>query len=232
VGEIAGSTGVAFSVLIFLFALARWGGRFLRPLLSGGDHELTTVLLVGFGVSIAGLAHIAGASDAVGALMAGMVVAGTGLARQVEPLVVPLRDTFAAIFFFWFGLTIAPVSMGAVVAPVAIAVAVTLAFNVVAGVVAARIYGYGPQEAANAALMLVSRGEFELILASLAVAAGLDERVAPFAALYVLVLSIVSPLASAKSTVLARLLPPGLFAGSSQSQPRVTPGRQRVSEPA
>ena len=48
--------------------------------------------------------------------------------------------------------------------------------------------------------MLVSRGEFELILASLAVAAGLDGRVAPFAALYVLVLSILSPLCSARSS--------------------------------
>jgi CPA2 family monovalent cation:H+ antiporter-2 len=36
------------------------------------------------------------------------------------------------------------------------------------------------------------------------VAAGLDERVAPFAALYVLILSILSPLLSARSDVLAR----------------------------
>jgi CPA2 family monovalent cation:H+ antiporter-2 len=60
--------------------------------------------------------------------------------------------------------------------------------------------------------MLVSRGEFELILASLAVAAGLDDRIAPFAALYVLALAILSPLMSAKSGVLARWLPDGLFA--------------------
>ena len=60
--------------------------------------------------------------------------------------------------------------------------------------------------------MLVSRGEFELILASLAVAAGLDSRVAPFAALYVLALSILSPLMSAKSSVLAGWLPRRLLA--------------------
>ena len=67
-----------------------------------------------------------------------------GSARGVERLLVPLRDVFAAIFFFWFGLTIAPSAMGAIAQPaVAVAVAVTLAFNVIAGVVAARIYGYG-----------------------------------------------------------------------------------------
>ena len=205
--EIAVSILTAFAVLTALFALARWGGRIMRPLLFPEGRELTTITLVGFGVIVAGLAHAAGASDAVGALMAGMVVAGTGLADRVEPLVVPLRDTFAAIFFFWFGLTIAPASMGTIAGPVFIAVVVTLTFNLIAGVVAARIYGFGREEAASAALMLVSRGEFELILASLAVAAGLDERVALFAALYVLVLSILSPLAAARSDLLARALP-------------------------
>ena len=210
--EIVFSIAIAFAFLIGLFALARWGARLVRPVVWAGDAELTTILLVGFGVFVAGFAGSAGASDAVGALLAGMVIAGTGIAQRVERLIIPLRDTFAAIFFFWFGLTIAPSDMGQIVAPVAIAVAVTLAFNIVAGVVAARIYGYGPAAASNAALMLVSRGEFELILASLAVAAGLDRRVAPFAALYVLVLSILSPLLSARSSVLAGCLPRRLFA--------------------
>lgn len=155
----------------------------------------------------AGFAHYAGASDAVGALLAGMVVAGTGLGHRVEKLLVPLRDVFAAIFFFWFGLTIAPSDMGAIAPAVIIAVIVTFFFNVVAGVVAARIYGYGRIEASNTALKLVSRGEFELILASLAIAAGLDARVAAFAAFYVLILSIMSPLFSARSEILARMLP-------------------------
>ena len=136
-----------------------------------------------------------------------MVVAGTGIGPRVERLLIPLRDVFAAIFFFWFGLTIAPSDMGAIAPAVAIAVVVTLLFNVIAGIVAARIYGYGATEASNTALKLVSRGEFELILAALAVAAGLDSRVAPFAAFYVLVLSILSPLMSARSQVLARWLP-------------------------
>jgi CPA2 family monovalent cation:H+ antiporter-2 len=215
VGDIVTSVAIAFAFLIGLFALARWGARLVRPLIATGDPELTIILIVGFGVFVAGFAHSAGASDAVGALLAGMVVAGTGVGPRVERLLVPLRDTFAAIFFFWFGLTIAPSALGAIAPAVAVAVVVTLAFNVVAGVVAARVYGYGRPAAAKTALLLVSRGEFELILASLAVAAGLDGRVAPFAALYVLALSILSPLFSARSDVLARMLPPRLFAAGS-----------------
>ena len=223
-GEIVVSAALAFSFLIGLFALARWGARLIRPIISTPDAELSVILIVGFGVFIAGFAGTAGASDAVGALLAGMVVAGAGLGPRVERLLVPLRDTFAAIFFFWFGLTIAPSDMGAIAPAVAVAVVVTLAFNVVAGIVAARVYGYGRSAAANTALMLVSRGEFELILASLAVAAGLDSRVAPFAALYVLVLSILSPLFSARSFVLANWLPRRLFA--------VEPALETTAEPA
>jgi CPA2 family monovalent cation:H+ antiporter-2 len=211
-GEIIVSALTAFAFLIGLFSLARWGARLVRPFIAGGDAELTVILVVGFGVFVAGFAHYAGASDAVGALLAGMVVAGAGIGHRVERLLVPLRDVFAAIFFFWFGTTIAPSDMGAIAPAVVAGVLITMAFNVVAGVVAARVYGHGRQEAANTALMLVSRGEFELILASLAVAAGLDSRVAPFAAFYVLILSIVSPLASARSDVLARMLPSRLFA--------------------
>ena len=222
--EIGLSATIAFTFLLTLFALARWGARLVRPLLASNDAELTIVLLVGFGVFVAGFADTVGASDAVGALLAGMVVAGTGLASRVERMIVPLRDTFAAIFFFWFGLTIAPSAMGAIALPVTIAVAVTILFNVIAGIVAARIYGYGRTVAANTALLLVSRGEFELILASLAVAAGLDNRVAPFAALYVLILSIFSPLASTRSTLLAHLLPRRLF----DPQPRPKPSIQEA----
>ena len=205
------AVGVAMGFLLGLFALARWGARVVRPVIDAGDSELTTVLLVGFGVFVAGFAHSAGASEAVGALLAGMVVAGAGLGRRLERLIVPLRDVFAAIFFFWFGMTIAPSALGSIAVPVAVAVVVTVVFNVIAGIVAARVYGYGREAAANTALLLMSRGEFELILASLAVAAGLDSRVAPFAALYVLVLSILSPVSSAHSWRLARLLPARWF---------------------
>ena len=60
-------------------------------------------------------------------------------------------------------------------------------------------------------------------------AAGLDRRVAPFAALYVLVLSILSPLASARSGVLARLLPDRLFGRKDE---REQPSRERTRRSA
>ena len=80
-GEVVLSIATAFAFLLGLFALARWGARLVRPVLATADAELTIIVTVGFGVFVAGIAHIAGASDAVGALLAGMVVAGTGPER-------------------------------------------------------------------------------------------------------------------------------------------------------
>jgi monovalent cation:H+ antiporter-2, CPA2 family len=69
----------------------------------------------------------------------------------------------------------------------------------------------GPYAAANIGLTVLARGEFSLILASLAVAAGLDGRLGPFTAGYVLVLAIAGPLAASRSHVLAAALPARLF---------------------
>src|SRR6201991_4273504 len=64
--DIVLSVVVAFTFLIGLFALARWGARLVRPIISTGDSELTVILVVGFGVFVAGFADSAGASGAGG----------------------------------------------------------------------------------------------------------------------------------------------------------------------
>ena len=65
--------------------------------------------------------------------------------------------------------------------------------------------------AANIAFSVVARGEFALILVALATAAGLDERLTPFVAIYVLVLAVVSPVLASRSTTLSRLIPARLL---------------------
>ena len=65
--------------------------------------------------------------------------------------------------------------------------------------------------AANIAFTVVARGEFALILVALAAQAGLDRRLAPFVAVYVLTLAVVSPILATHSAVFARLLPDQLL---------------------
>lgn len=211
VGEAVTSVAKGVVFLVLLVALARWGRGVVGRLLGTGDDELLTVCFVGVAILVAGVAANVGVSDAIGAFLAGQVVAGTSVAHRVERLVLPLRDLFAAMFFFAFGLSVDPGAITGVAVPVLIAVTVTAIGCLVAGIVAARIQGMGPLAAANIGLTVVARGEFSLILASLAVAAGLDGRLGPFTAGYVLVLAIAGPLAASRSHVLARHLPARLF---------------------
>jgi len=84
-------------------------------------------------------------------------------------------------------------------------VVLTVVLAVVAGWSVGRLNDLTPKGAANLALTLVSRGEFALILVALAIPAGLDERLAPFAAGYVLVLALGGPLLAAHPAWLAGL---------------------------
>ena len=197
------SFGKAVLFLIGLTAVARWGGRVVGRLLGSADDELLTIAFLGLALLTAGLAEEAGVSEAIGAFMIGMVIASSPVADRVERLVLPLRDAFAAAFFFTFGLTVDPGDVASVAGPVAAAVVLTVVLAVVAGWGVGRLNGLTPKGAANLALTLVSRGEFALILVSLAIPAGLDPRLAPFAAGYVLILAIGGPLLAANPGWLA-----------------------------
>jgi CPA2 family monovalent cation:H+ antiporter-2 len=158
-------------------------------------------------VLVAGVAEELGVSDAIGAFMVGLILAESPVAARIDRLVLPLRDTFAAVFFFAFGLSIDPGDMGAVAGAVVGAVVLSVVLNVIAGLIAARMHGYRRIAAANVGLTVLGRGEFSLILATLAVGAGLDARIEPFVALYVLVLAILGPLLAARSRLVADRLP-------------------------
>lgn len=158
---------------------------------------------------VAGVSEWFGVADAIGAFMVGLMLGSTTSGERIRKLVHPLRDAFGAIFFFAFGLSIDPGDLPTVLWPVLAAVAVTLVMNVLAGVAAARINGFGTGPAANISTTLLARGEFALILATMAAAAGLDERLSPFIAGYVLVLAVLGPLSAGRSHWLARILPGG-----------------------
>ena len=109
----------ALAFLIVLGLVARYGTRVVGAIIAAKDDELLVVLFVGFALLVAGIAYELGVSDAIGAFMAGVVLAGTAAARRIQRLVMPLRDAFAALFFFAFGLSIDPGDIGPVIAPAA-----------------------------------------------------------------------------------------------------------------
>jgi CPA2 family monovalent cation:H+ antiporter-2 len=199
VGSAVGQIAKAFAFLLVLGLAARFGTRLIGQLFATRDNELLVISFLGAAVLVAGVAEEFGVADAIGAFMVGLMLGNTASGERIRELVHPLRDAFGAIFFFGFGLSISPGDLPKVLVPVLIAVALTLATNVLAGLCTARIYGFGAIPTANVATTLLARGEFALILATMAAAAGLDDRLAPFIAGYVLILAVLSPLATAQA---------------------------------
>ncbi|GGT96535.1 cation:proton antiporter [Streptomyces coeruleorubidus] len=226
IGDTVLHSAKAFGFLLVLVAAARYGTKPAGRLISTRDNELLVISFLGAAVLVAGVAEVLGVADAIGAFMVGLILAGTPSGPRIRELVHPLRDAFAAIFFFAFGLSIDPGDIVSVVGPVTAAAALTVVMNVAAGLLVARVYRYGTEPAAEIATTLVARGEFALILAAMAAGAGLDARLAPFIAGYVLVLAILGPIAAGRAHLLARALRaaqdlrPGRTAPSYDTEPR------------
>jgi CPA2 family monovalent cation:H+ antiporter-2 len=220
--------GRAAIFLVALALVARYGAPLVGRIVTARDDELLVVLFVGFALLVAGLAHQLGVSDAIGAFMAGLVLAGTVAATRIRRLVLPLRDAFAAVFFFAFGLSIDPGDLGRASVPAGVAVALSLVLAFAAAIIAARLNDLDRGAAARIATTVVARGEFALILATLATSAGLDARLTPFVGVYVLTLAVVSPVLATHAGSIERLIPHKLCPTPAEAKPIET----APSEPA
>jgi monovalent cation:H+ antiporter-2, CPA2 family len=187
----AGGIGLAVGAVLLVLAAARRHGHRLGRLLSSDEDEQVLLRLVGLTLLVAGLAQSVGASAAVGAFLVGLALPAS-FADRARAILSPLRDLFAATFFVAFGLSTDP---GAIlpVLPAALALAlVTAATKVGTGWYAARREGVAVPGRLRAGTALVARGEFSIVIAGLAVAAGLPE-VGPIATGYVLLLAVTGP---------------------------------------
>lgn len=109
-------TAKAFGFLLVLAVAARYGSRLVGRLMAVRDNELLVVSFLGAAVLVAGLSEALGVTDAIGAFMTGLILGSTPRAAQIRKLVHPLRDAFAALFFFAFGLAIDPGDVASVAA--------------------------------------------------------------------------------------------------------------------
>ena len=148
----------------------------------------TFALLVGMSAG----ADALGLSEAIGALMAGVVLAETSVRREIEERFLSFRDIFAALFFFVFGLSIDVGKLGSVAWLLALAVAVSLVGKIGGGYLSGLVAGYSPRQSLNVGIALVAHGEFTIILAQLVrgnprISDATQVKIGAFAGLYVLI---------------------------------------------
>ncbi|MDN0191418.1 K(+)/H(+) antiporter subunit KhtU [Bacillus stercoris] len=206
VGSALLSILIAFGYMLLFFIAARKLPPLLNKLLDIRSNEVFIIVIFAALFFIAGFSETIHVAEAIGALLLGLVFSETEHSDRIEHLVIPFRDFFGAMFFFSFGLSIDPFSLGEAVWLAFGAVILTIVGNFVAGMVAGRRAGLSHKASSNIGLTIVSRGEFSIIVANLGIAGGLSATLKPFAALYVLILAILGPLVTKESKRIYRLL--------------------------
>ncbi len=138
-----------------------------------GSAETLVVVVTGACFVTAVLAQEMGYSVALGAFVAGVLVAESGQERAIGHLVRPLRDVFAAIFFVSIGMTVDPV-MALGVLPEALLVVGTIIIGQFVSVSFSGVLsGNGLRRSVCAGLALGQIGEFAFIIGGVGLAAGL-----------------------------------------------------------
>jgi K+:H+ antiporter subunit KhtU len=190
------SVSVALTVVAVALVIAFRYGRKVSGWVSHESDEVVLLTTLAIVLLLAGLAQRVQVSAAVAAFLAGVALSGP-IAEKSRRILAPLRDLFAAIFFFFFGLEIAPASLPPVAMQAVGLGLITALTKVATGYFAARRAGMDGRGRWRAGISLIARGEFSIIIAGFG--AVVEPQLGPLSAAYVLLLAIVGP-------ILARLV--------------------------
>ncbi|MDX8034893.1 cation:proton antiporter [Lentzea sp. BCCO 10_0856] len=178
------------SVTAAFTASHRWGHHVNRWLAHPDDEQLMLRVL-GTTLVVAALAELVSVSAAVGAFLVGLTLTGA-TAERARAVLAPLRDLFAAAFFLAIGFAVSPAQLlPALPAASALALAGILT-KIATGWYAARRDGIAPRGRLRAGTALIARGEFSIVIMSLAGAT--SPELGPVVTAYVLLLATIGPL--------------------------------------
>jgi CPA2 family monovalent cation:H+ antiporter-2 len=213
-GNDTGTLEIVAKALAFVtasLAASRWLPDLLDAFLARLPREFFLLTTVAFVVGLSALASWLGLSEAVGALMAGVILSGTSLREEIEERFFSFRDLFGALFFFVFGLSIDVGSLGRVGWLLTAAVAAAVVAKTGAGFLAGVLGGFTRRQSLNAGIALIAHGEFTIIVAQIAsgnerIPASVRSDLVAFAGLYVLVTASLGVILMRESKTIGRKL--------------------------
>jgi CPA2 family monovalent cation:H+ antiporter-2 len=216
-GEVTETLELAAKAIGFIaasLAASRWLARPIDRLLEWMPREFFLLFTFALLIGMSALAHELGLSEAIGALMAGIILSDTSARAEIEEGFLSFRDIFAALFFFVFGLSIDVNALDSLGWLIALAVVLTVVGKVGGTYAAGRVGGFTRRQSLNAGSAMVAHGEFTVILAQVAqtnAALGASARrdLVAFSGLYVLATSLVGVVLMKESKRIGRKLFPG-----------------------
>ncbi|HET7787100.1 MAG TPA: cation:proton antiporter, partial [Myxococcales bacterium] len=173
----AGQLGMTAGRLLLFLAVVFGAGMLVVPRLVRGvvkldRPETTSIACIGICFAFALLAQRFGYSVALGAFLAGSLVAESGEGVRVERLVEPVRDLFGAVFFVSVGMLIDPKMVVANWLPILVLSAVVIGGRIVGVSLPAFLSGEGVRTSIAASMSMAQIGEFSFLIAQMGIATG------------------------------------------------------------
>ena len=177
-GDLALTLGIAGFKAALLLGVLLWGGpRAMRWWLTlvarRKSEELFVLNLLLMTLGMAWITEIAGLSLALGAFVAGMLIAETEFKHQVETDIRAFHDVLLGLFFITIGMRLdwRAVADDWLLVALLTTLPVLFKFTLVTGL--ARLFGAAPGVALRTGLYLAQAGEFGFVLLTLASQQGL-----------------------------------------------------------
>ena len=176
-----GALALQLGMLVLYLALWLILGIYILPtLLRKASRFMNdeTLLLASLGIcfGMVLLAEALGFSSALGAFLAGSLLAGTVHAERVEHLSSGVKDLFGSIFFLSVGMLIDPAMIVRYIVPILILSLVTIVGKLTISSLGVLLSGQSLKKAIRCGCSLAQIGEFAFIIASLGMSLGVIEN--------------------------------------------------------
>ena len=157
----------AVALVLILYAGQRPMRAWFHVVARQRSSELFMLNLLLITLGLAALTELAGLSLALGAFLAGMLIAETEYRYQVEEDIKPFRDVLLGLFFITMGMSLDLSIVAANWGWVALLLVVPVVVKFVLIVLLSRLFGAAPATAWRTGFHLAQAGEFALVMLAL-----------------------------------------------------------------
>lgn len=179
VGRNVSGVAMAQQIIIMLIYLAAWIliGIYLVPTIlkkitSLLNDELVLIVSAALCMGMVVIGNLIGFSSALGAFLAGSILAGTIQSERIRYLIKPVKDLFGAIFFVSVGMLIVPKMLIDYIVPIIIITIVVILGQMTFSVFGILLSGQSLHTAIRGGFSMVQIGEFSFIVATLGMSFG------------------------------------------------------------
>ena len=179
VGRNVSGVAMAQQIIIMLIYLAAWIliGIYLVPTIlkkitSLLNDELVLIVSAALCMGMVVIGNLIGFSSALGAFLAGSILAGTIQSDRIRYLIKPVKDLFGAIFFVSVGMLIVPKMLIDYIVPIIIITIVVILGQMTFSVFGILLSGQSLHTAIRGGFSMVQIGEFSFIVATLGMSFG------------------------------------------------------------